>query len=127
MGLAGPCDRRRAEWPSGGRAGGTSPSPDGRRQVFGYFGNINPWKGVPSLLKAAQRLIATGHEDFELRLHGGAPFQAKEFVESIDALIEETDPHVVRLGPYRREEIPLSSRPSTGSSFPRSGGRTRLW
>ena len=61
------------------------PSPDGRRQVFGYFGNINPWKGVPSLLKAAQRLIATGHEDFELRLHGGAPFQAKEFVESIDA------------------------------------------
>jgi len=81
-------------------------SPDGRRQVFGYFGNINPWKGVPNLLKAAQRLIAVGQEDFELRLHGGAPFQAKDFVESIDALIDDTDPHVVRLGPYRREEIP---------------------
>jgi len=81
-------------------------SPDGRRPVFGYFGNLNPWKGVPSLLKAAQRLIASGVEDFELRLHGGAPFQAKEFVEEVETLIEETDPHVVRTGPYRREDIP---------------------
>jgi glycosyltransferase involved in cell wall biosynthesis len=81
-------------------------SADGRRPVFGYFGNLNPWKGVPSLLKAAQRLIASGVEDFELRLHGGAPFQAKEFVEKVETLIEETDPYVVRTGPYRREEIP---------------------
>jgi glycosyltransferase involved in cell wall biosynthesis len=81
-------------------------SADGRRPVFGYFGNLNPWKGVPNLLKAAQRLIATGSDDFELRLHGGAPFQSKEFVETIDSLIEATDPYVVRLGPYRREDIP---------------------
>jgi len=81
-------------------------SPDGRRPIFGYFGNLNPWKGVPSLLKAAQRLIASGVEDFELRLHGGAPFQAKEFVEEVELLIEETDPYVVRTGPYMREEIP---------------------
>jgi glycosyltransferase involved in cell wall biosynthesis len=82
------------------------PSVDGRRPVFGYFGNLNPWKGVPSLLKAAQRLISNGTEDFELRLHGGAPFQSQEFVEEIEALIEETDPYVVRLGPYRRDELP---------------------
>ncbi|SCZ12268.1 glycosyltransferase family 4 protein [Microvirga guangxiensis] len=82
------------------------PSADGRRPVFGYFGNLNPWKGVPTLLKAAQRLIASEVEDFELRLHGGAPFQAKEFVEEVEGLLDETDSHVVRLGPYRRDELP---------------------
>ncbi len=82
------------------------PSPNGRRQVFGYFGNLNPWKGAPVLLKAVQRLIATGTDDFELRLHGGAPFQAKEFVEEIETLAEEAGSHVVRLGPYRPDEIP---------------------
>jgi len=79
---------------------------DGRRPVFGYFGNLNPWKGVPSLLKAAQRLVASGVEDFELRLHGGAPFQSKEFVDEVDRLLEEVDPQVIRLGPYRRDELP---------------------
>lgn len=81
-------------------------SADGRRPVFGYFGNLNPWKGVPSLLKAAHRLISGGVEDFELRLHGGAPFQSKEFVQEIETLLDETEPQAVRLGPYRREELP---------------------
>lgn len=83
------------------------PSATGRRPIFGYFGNLNPWKGVPSLLKAAQRLISGGLEDFELRIHGGAPFQSSDFVEELETLIEETDPYVVRLGPYRREELPV--------------------
>jgi glycosyltransferase involved in cell wall biosynthesis len=88
-----------------------SPSPhrhseNGRRSVFGYFGNLNPWKGVPVLLKAVQRLVAGGVEDIELRLHGGAPFQSERFVEEIDALLNKTEPYVVRLGPYRREELP---------------------
>jgi glycosyltransferase involved in cell wall biosynthesis len=81
-------------------------SVNGRRPVFGYFGNLNPWKGVPSLLKAAQRLISAGVEDFELRLHGGAPFQSAEFVAEIETLVEETEPSVVRLGPYRHEDLP---------------------
>jgi glycosyltransferase involved in cell wall biosynthesis len=80
-------------------------STDGRRPVFGYFGNLNPWKGLPSLLRAVQRLSSSDVRDFELRLHGGAPFQAKEFVDEIEALFGETDHHVVRLGPYRREEV----------------------
>jgi len=81
-------------------------SPDGRRSVFGYFGNLNPWKGAPVLLRAVQRLIAEGRQDFELRLHGGAPFQAESFVEEVDDLARAVEPHVVRLGPYRREELP---------------------
>ena len=79
---------------------------DGRRPVFGYFGNLNPWKGVPCLLKAAQRLISSGMDDFELRLHGGAPFQAKEFTDEVEILLDQTDPQVIRLGAYRRDELP---------------------
>jgi glycosyltransferase involved in cell wall biosynthesis len=79
---------------------------DGRRPVFGYFGNLNPWKGVSVLLKAAQRLVREEMKDFELRIHGGIPFQADSFVNEIAALVSETEPHVVRLGPYLREEIP---------------------
>lgn len=81
-------------------------SPDGRRPVFGYFGNFNPWKGVDVLLEAAQRLIADGLPGFELRLHGSAPFQKESFVARIDGLAAETAPQVTRLGPYRREELP---------------------
>lgn len=76
-----------------------------RRSVFGYFGNLTPWKGISVLLKASQRLIAGGFDDFELRLHGGAPFQSQKFVEEIDNLLAETEPQVVRLGPYGREDI----------------------
>ncbi|MBZ6075159.1 glycosyltransferase family 4 protein [Microvirga puerhi] len=79
---------------------------DARRSVFGYFGNLNPWKGAPVLLKAVQQLVAEGLDDFELRLHGGAPFQSEEFIDEIETLIDRNGGHVVRLGPYRRQDIP---------------------
>ncbi len=77
---------------------------DGGRPVFGYFGNLNPWKGATVLLEAARQLLADGLE-FELRVHGGAPFQSKNFVDEIDALFAGTAPSVQRRGPYRREDI----------------------
>jgi glycosyltransferase involved in cell wall biosynthesis len=81
-------------------------SDDGRRSVFGYFGNLNPWKGASVLLKACRHLIAEEVTGFELRLHGGAPFQAESFVEEIESLVRDAGPHVVQLGPYRGEELP---------------------
>jgi len=80
------------------------PAGAGRRAVFGYFGNLNPWKGVTGLLEACRRLIADG-VDFELRVHGGAPFQSEAFNAEIDALFAATASHVVRLGPYERDEV----------------------
>jgi glycosyltransferase involved in cell wall biosynthesis len=77
----------------------------GRRASFGYFGNLNPWKGVTVLLEAAKRLVDQGVE-FELRVHGGAPFQTDAFNAEIDRLFAETRTHVVRLGPYERADIP---------------------
>ncbi|WP_210483381.1 glycosyltransferase family 4 protein [Microvirga antarctica] len=81
------------------------PSPDGRRPVFGYFGNLNPWKGLVVLLNAAQQLRADKLEGFALRVHGGAPFQAQTFLDEIDTLLADTAPQVRRLGPYQRGEI----------------------
>lgn len=78
---------------------------EGPRNVFGYFGNLTPWKGIEVLLRASRKLIAEG-ADFELRVHGGAPFQGEEFIAGIDRLFEETASHVVRLGPYRPEDLP---------------------
>lgn len=80
------------------------PAGAGRRSVFGYFGNLNPWKGIVPLLKACRRLIADG-VDFELRVHGGAPFQTDAFNAEIDALFAETASHVVHLGAYERDEV----------------------
>ncbi len=81
-------------------------SPSGRRAVFGYFGNVNPWKGVPVLLKAARRLVREGFDDFEIRLHGGAPFQSDLFVEEITDLLKEVESHVAWLGTYQRDDLP---------------------
>lgn len=77
---------------------------EGERPIFGYFGNLNPWKGTTVLLEAARQLLDDGLE-FELRVHGGAPFQSKGFVDEIDRRFAETAPSVQPRGPYRREDI----------------------
>lgn len=74
------------------------------KPVFGYFGNLNPWKGATVLLEAARQLISEGF-DFELRVHGAAPFQSESFVNDVDRLFAETSPFVQRRGAYRREDI----------------------
>lgn len=77
---------------------------EGARNVFGYFGNLNPWKGATVLLKACRYLMESEIE-FELRIHGGAPFQSDAFNEELATLLKETEGHVTWLGPYRRDEV----------------------
>ncbi|WP_305989770.1 glycosyltransferase family 4 protein [Roseibium sp. MMSF_3544] len=78
---------------------------DASKRVFGYFGNLTPWKGIEVLLKAA-KILRDREVDFELRVHGGSPFQSAEFVERLDGLFEATAPQVVRLGPYKPQDVP---------------------
>ncbi|QHG73134.1 glycosyltransferase family 4 protein [Ensifer adhaerens] len=78
--------------------------PENDRPVFGYFGNLNPWKGTSVLLEAARQLIDEGLR-FELRVHGGAPFQADSFKDEIARLFKKTAPSVQERGAYRREDI----------------------
>lgn len=74
------------------------------RPVFGYFGNLNPWKGTTVLLEAARQLIEDGLR-FELRVHGGAPFQSESFKDEIARLFKKTASAVQQRGAYRREDI----------------------
>ncbi|MGN7805324.1 glycosyltransferase family 4 protein [Ensifer sp. 22521] len=74
------------------------------RPIFGYFGNLNPWKGTTVLLEAARQLIDEGLR-FELRVHGGVPFQSDSFKDEIARLFKKTAPTVQQRGAYRRDDI----------------------
>lgn len=74
------------------------------RPIFGYFGNLNPWKGTTVLLEAARQLIDEGLR-FEMRVHGGAPFQSDSFKDDIARRFKKTAPSVQQRGAYRREDI----------------------
>lgn len=78
----------------------------GRRTSFGYFGNLNPWKGVLPLLQATQLLRASGETEFSLRIHGGAPFQSEAFTTAFDTALAGTAGVVTACGPYSRDEVP---------------------
>lgn len=78
----------------------------GRRTSFGYFGNLNPWKGVLPLLKAARLLQSSAESEFTLRIHGGAPFQSEAFTTALDGALAEAGGVVTHCGPYRRDEVP---------------------
>ncbi|HSK40036.1 MAG TPA: glycosyltransferase family 4 protein [Arenibaculum sp.] len=89
-------------------AAATPPRPgsaDGRRDVFGYFGNLNPFKGVTVALDAAARLAEAGETGFSLRIHGGAPFQTDEFKVEVAAGLRACRGRASAHGAYRREEM----------------------
>ena len=75
------------------------------RPTFGYFGNLNPYKGVTVLLEAAKYLRSQGL-DFELRLNGGALYQNEEFKAAIERHAADLEGTLVRLGPYGRDRLP---------------------
>lgn len=79
-------------------------SPDGRRTVFGYFGNLSPFKGVPVVLKAALQLVEEGETDFSLLVHGGMPFQTDAFRDQVESLAERLGPRVAMRGAYARAD-----------------------
>lgn len=78
---------------------------DARRNVFGYFGNLSPYKGVMVALQAAKRLAESGGE-FELRVHGGAPFQTDEFRARLADAAAATNGRAAMLGAYDRADLP---------------------
>lgn len=83
-----------------------APAKEGRRDVFGYFGNLSPFKGVTVALDAARRLAEAGDDRFTLDIHGGAPFQTDAFKARVEEGIAACRGRAVAHGPYRREEMP---------------------
>ena len=74
-----------------------------RRNVFGYFGNLSPYKGIRVALEAAKEL--SKDQDFVLHVHGGMPFQTEDFKAEIEALSAAAGAKVIRHGAYRRDEM----------------------
>jgi glycosyltransferase involved in cell wall biosynthesis len=72
----------------------------GRGNVFGTFGNVSPFKGSLVALDAAARLQALGVGDFELRIHGGMPFQTEAFQARFAAALQAASPAVRHLGVF---------------------------
>jgi glycosyltransferase involved in cell wall biosynthesis len=75
---------------------------------FGYFGQVNPYKGVDVLLAAAASLVREGFEDFTLEINGAnlakqPPDYQKEITKLLDPLLESGT--VLWNGPYGREEF----------------------
>jgi glycosyltransferase involved in cell wall biosynthesis len=75
------------------------------RNVFGYFGNLNRWKGVLPLLEAC-RILADEGVEFEMRVHGAPLFQSPEFLADLDAGFAAAQGAVRRMGQYARGDIP---------------------
>lgn len=69
------------------------------KRVFGYFGNINPYKGLPVLLAAMRHLSDL---EPELIVHGDALFQTEAFTAEIRGALKG----VTACGRYDRADLP---------------------
>lgn len=78
------------------------------RNRFGYFGQINPFKGVDLLLKAIHSMSKKDRKKIVLEIHGSnldlqAPEWKSQFMTLLEPLVKKG---VVRwIGPYRPDEL----------------------
>jgi glycosyltransferase involved in cell wall biosynthesis len=90
-----------------GRLAPEAPSRRNDRVVFGYFGQINPFKGVDVLLEAAMMLPEEIRDRVEVRIHGeNKHFREGEFGAKLETLFGKASPSVVRaMGGYRNQDV----------------------
>jgi glycosyltransferase involved in cell wall biosynthesis len=98
--------------PAGETAEATEPDPAGpesRRASFGYFGQLNPYKGSDVLLEAMQ--ILGSEFDGELWVFGAnLDKQSPDFRERLEDLIGAEQGKVKFVGPYDRVDLPKLMR-----------------
>lgn len=80
------------------------PHTSGKKVVFGYFGQINPFKGIDLLLDAANQLwTANPNAPVEIRIHGNLVGQSGEFLELFHHSVQNNS-LLTYLGEYRNTE-----------------------
>jgi glycosyltransferase involved in cell wall biosynthesis len=90
--------------PTSSAGGSATPAP--RRTVFGFFGQINPFKGLDVLLQATAMLPPEARKSVEVRVHGeNRHFREGEFAQRMAGLLEETRDVVRMMGGYRNEDV----------------------
>jgi glycosyltransferase involved in cell wall biosynthesis len=83
--------------------------PNGLRNRFAFFGQLNPYKGLQVLLEAMAHLPRRPDdgEGLTLDIHGtNLTTQSGEYKERISTLLRRTRRSVRMYGPYRREDLP---------------------
>jgi glycosyltransferase involved in cell wall biosynthesis len=82
-------------------------SHEGRRNRFGFFGQMTRTKGVQVLLKAAKQLHDDG-VDFQLGIHGTLALQEKSYREGLEAAFADAADYASFFGAYQpRDTIEL--------------------
>ena len=81
-------------------------SRNGTRWTFGYFGQINPFKGVDVLLDAAERLALDARmaESIRLRIHGNMVGQSDAFIQRFGKA-QRDHPFLTYGGPYNSHAV----------------------
>jgi glycosyltransferase involved in cell wall biosynthesis len=75
-----------------------------RRSVFGFFGQINPFKGLSQLLAAFAAFDRS--EDIRLMIHGAyLEFNDPRFVDEIRELLARTTDRTLFVGPYEYADL----------------------
>lgn len=74
--------------------------------VFGYFGQINPFKGMDTILAACELIAADVElaERIEIRINGNMIGQPEAFVRDFGAAVERF-PFLNYAGPYNNEQV----------------------
>jgi glycosyltransferase involved in cell wall biosynthesis len=78
----------------------------GRRNVFGYFGQINPYKGATLAFKAVEYLVKGGFTDFRLEVFGNIEQQTDTFKKDFYKFLDKYNANVGFHGKYNNADIP---------------------
>lgn len=85
--------------------GGTKRPANRSNWVFGYFGQINPFKGIDIILKCVELLGAEKNlPNITIRLHGNVIGQAPEFAAAFDAMLKKYT-FLSHTGPYDNADV----------------------
>jgi len=77
-----------------------------KRNVFGFFGQVNPYKGVILLLEAVGYLVKHNFTDLRVEIFGNVAVGFPQLQEKFFKLVEENQENVTYHGKYKQDEIP---------------------
>ena len=77
-----------------------------KRNRFGFFGQINPYKGVLLILEAVEYLVKNNYSDFQINLFGNVASGFPEFKVDFLKFLSKYRDLVTHHGRYEQEEIP---------------------
>ncbi len=92
------------------------------RNQFGYFGQLNPYKGADTLLRAID-LLGSDFDGYLWVYGANLQQQLPEWQRRFGELMNRPRPNVTFAGGYQRSELAELMARSTGRSCRRRGGR----